>query len=174
MRLSSDPAAELLYCLNVFPDASPDGFTRDILPGLERIKQNLSPGQPMGLGLRFSEDQLMELEDQFTTRMEMVLRTTFKELEKSSIDSIFQTTSSQPKTSITLNMETSQATLERPNMKEGQTTNHHTSTLNSVTVDSEPTLVSSQEVMELMRMSSTKTDLLKLEYQKSTKRVISH
>jgi sugar phosphate isomerase/epimerase len=63
MRLSSDPAAELLYCLNVFPDASPSGFRREILPGLEQIKKRVSPDQPMGLGLRFSADQLMELED---------------------------------------------------------------------------------------------------------------
>lgn len=63
MRLSSNSAAELLYCLNVFPDASPGGFSREILPGLKQIKQKLSPNRPMGLGLRFSEDQLLELED---------------------------------------------------------------------------------------------------------------
>ena len=100
--------------------------------------------------------QLMELVDQSLMPMAMVLRTMSKELERSSIDSISQTTSSQPKTSTTPTMATSQVTLERPSIKPDPTTSHHTSTQSSVTASSEPTPVSPPEVTVPTLTSSTK------------------
>ena len=99
----------------------------------------------------------MELEDQFMMLMVMVSRTIFKEPERNLIDSIFQTTSSQLKTSTIPITETSQVMLEKQNTKEDQTIDPHTSTQNSVTEDQESMLDLNQEEMELTMMCSTKT-----------------
>merc|ERR1719272_1773214 len=103
----------------------------------------------------------MEQADQSMMQMVMVLRTTFKEPEKNSTDSTFQTISSQLKIFTTPITETSQVTLIRQHIWEDQITYHHTSTQNSVMVNSEPTLDLPPEEMVLMLMSSTRTALCK-------------
>merc|ERR1711935_669265 len=93
--------------------------------------------------------------------MAMVSKTTSQELDKSLIDSIFQTTSSQLRTSTTPSTEISQVMLEKLNMKEDQITDPHTSTQSSVMANTEPTPDSTQEVTVATKMSSTKTVLCK-------------
>lgn len=113
--------------------------------------------------------QLTELVDQSTMPMVMVSRTMSKEPERNSIDSTFQTISSLLKTFTIPTTETFQVMLEKPNTKADQTTSHHTSTQNSVMVNSELTLVLNQEETEHMKMFSTKTHSFKELCQKSIK-----
>merc|ERR1719473_1581437 len=93
--------------------------------------------------------------------MVMVLKIISTEPERNSTDSIFQITSSQLKISTIPNTETFQVTSEKLNTKEDQTTGHHTSTQNSVMVDSESMLVSNLEETAPTKMFSSRTDLCK-------------